>query len=504
MGLRALDTLQPVLPEGAGRPLHDAAASRTTEAEAVAALAPHALMQRAGRSVARLALASFPGAARVHALAGPGNNGGDALVACVALRQCGWQTQVSLLGDPGKLPGDASAALAQAIDAGVTVDFGLPSTWPEAEVLIDGLLGLGASRAPEGPLAQAIDSINRSGTPTLAIDLPSGLDGDTGCRLGATVRATVTLSLLTLKPGLFTADGRDHAGRIWFDNLGVEPAPSPLLLLGRAEPDEPATHASHKGSFGDVVVVGGTAGMAGAAWLAARSALAAGAGRVYVALLGTGGGASSAWPELMRRAVPRATDAEVLAGQTVVCGCGGGREVGAVLPPLLAHAGRLVLDADALNAIAAEPGLSAALVARDNRARPTVLTPHPLEAARLLDCTVQAVLHDRLGSARALARRFGCVALLKGSGTVVARADGRLALNPTGNGLLATPGSGDVLAGWIGGAWSRRQRVDEVSAIVGAAVWRHGHAADLAARARPGRPNLLAGELIEWMRDAGR
>lgn len=506
MGSRASGTLQRVLPDRAGRPLHDAAATRAIEARALAALPPHTLMQRAGRSVARLALASFPWARSVHALAGPGNNGGDALVACVDLRQCGWQTRVSLLGDAAKLPGDAARALAQAVDAGVAVDVGLPRAWPGADVLLDGLLGLGASRAPQGALAQAIESVNRLGAPTLAIDLPSGLDGDSGRRLGAAaVRAEVTLSLLTLKPGLFTAQGRDHAGQIWFDPLGVELAPSTLSLLGHGGIEGPAAHASHKGSFGDVIVVGGAPGMAGAAWLAARAALTAGAGRVYLALLGADGiGAQGAWPELMHRAIPRASDAPALADQTVVCGCGGGREVGASLPALLAHAGRLVLDADALNAIAAETSLRKALEARGARARPTVLTPHPLEAARLLGCPAQAVQTDRLACARELARRFGCIAVLKGSGTVVARADGPLALNPTGNALLATPGSGDVLAGWIGGAWSRLHRTAEASAIVGAAVWRHGRAADLAALARPARPNLLAGELIEQMRDAGR
>lgn len=469
----------------------------------MAGLPPHTLMQRAGRAVARAALAAFPRACSVQALAGPGNNGGDAIVAATALACCGWQVRVKLLSDAARQPADAAWALAQAHQAGVPIDTQDPFQ-PTADLLIDGLLGLGASRAPSGRLADAIAVMNASSAPVLAIDLPSGLEGDSGHLLGSTaVRANMTLSLLTLKPGLFTGQGRDHAGTIWHDDLGLELPPSPLALLGAGWLDGPAAHVSHKGSFGDVMVVGGAEGMAGAVFLAGRAALAAGAGRVYVALAEhPSTDATRCWPELMTSPLPNGASASALASQTVVAGCGGGCAFGQQLPPLLAHAARLVLDADALNAIAVDAALATLLQARAARGRPTVLTPHPLEAARLLGIETAAVQADRIGAARALVRRFGCLVVLKGSGSIVAGPGDGVALNPTGNALLATPGSGDVLAGWIGGNWARMHGSTALPVIVGASVWRHGHAADLARRARPGWPTLQAGELVDLMRDA--
>jgi hydroxyethylthiazole kinase-like uncharacterized protein yjeF len=200
-------------------------------------------------------------------------------------------------------------------------------------------------------------------------------------------------------------------------------------------------------------------------------------------------------PELMHREVADLLAPPVLAARTVVAGCGGGEAVRAVLPPCLAHAARLVLDADALNAIAAEPALQFSLAARGRRGAATVLTPHPLEAARLLGCSAAEVQADRPAAARTLAARYGSVVVLKGSGTVVAQPDGRWQLNATGNARLATAGTGDVLAGWIGGIWARTGA--GAAEACAAAVFIHGRAADIA----PGRGPLLAGDLVEAMRD---
>ena len=235
-----------------------------------------------------------------------------------------------------------------------------------------------------------------------------------------------------MKPGLFTASGRDCAGEVWFDDLGISPADTALSaepcawLLGADRAGQPvrrqAAHASHKGSFGDVAVVGGestaTTQMTGAALLAASAALHAGAGRVLVALLGDAAGMTvdTEQPELMFRA-PEAVD---MAHQVVVCGCGGGESVKTVLPKVLSTAVRAVLDADALNAIAMEPQLQTQLKARKGRGYSTILTPHPLEAARLAGITAAAVQADRLTAARQLAEKFQCVVVLKGSGTVIA------------------------------------------------------------------------------------
>ena len=476
--------LQLVLPGRREWPLFDVAATRAIEAEALVATPPHALMQRAGLATARLVLAAHPRARRVQLWAGPGNNGGDALVAATLLHRHGLRVRVTWLGDPARLPDDARLALDEARAAGVVIDDALGDRI-DADVAVDGLLGIGVRRAPEGRIAAAIACLNRSGRPVVAIDLPSGLDADRGVAPGEAVVATDTLSLLTLKPGLFTAQGRDHVGRVWHDALGVALPASTDCLLG-APPTATPPHDAHKGRFGDVTVAGGDTGMAGAAVLAARAALAAGAGRVYLCALGHDADhAVALTPELMHNTLAALQDPTRLRTMTVVCGCGGGEAVRALLPPLLAHAARLVLDADALNAIAAETTLATALQHRAARDRPTILTPHPLEAARLLGLTAAKVQADRLACAADLARRFGAIVVLKGSGTVIASPDGGRAVNPTGNALLAAPGTGDVLAGWIGGAWSRAGPAARAVDVAAAAVWRHGRAADAAAARAP-------------------
>ncbi len=498
-----------ILPGDAPASLHDVAASRAIEAAALARHAPHELMQRAGLGVARLALAVAPHARCIWVACGPGNNGGDGLVAATHLHRAGLEVVATLFGDAARLPDDARQALADAMQAGVP----LATQWPvkPADLVIDALLGLGASRAPQGPIAEAIGAINgRCGT-VLAVDLPSGLHADTGQRLGeAAVVATHTLSLLTLKQGLFTNLGRDHAGQIWLDNLGLPAGvTSPTACLSGADTLQtlrPRAHASHKGSHGDLVVIGGAKGMTGAALLAARAALASGAGRVFVSLLdGNGMTCDAQQPELMFRPQWWRGDPSTLARSTVVCGCGGGTAVREALPALLSRSPRLLLDADAINAVAADEALAHALRSRAARGQTTLLTPHPLEASRLLGCNVATVQADRLQSARTLAQRHGCVVLLKGSGSVIASPDAKLTINPTGNGLLASAGTGDVLAGWAGGFWAQMAAThgDAASAIqaLRAAAWLHGRAADLQLARLPGSLAQRAGALTEAMRE---
>ncbi len=490
----------PINHPGHSWPLHDRAATQAAELAAQDRVdAPHALMARAGLAVARLALALAPHGQRVWVAAGPGNNGGDGLVAAAHLRRAGREVAVSLLGNSAARPADARWALLQAQQAGVEIaqrDDADAPCGADADLVIDALLGIGASRPPEGPLAACIRRINASGAPVLAVDVPSGLNADTGALWGdEAVRASATLSLLTLKPGTFTARGRDHAGANWLHTLGVT-ADSPTAQLHVPPARGPRLHATSKGSHGDVAVVAGAPGMTGAAWLAARAALAAGAGRVVVSLLDGGPPLVDPWrPELMARARWwLATPAE-LSRHTVVCGCGGGSEVAHVLPPLLAHAARLVLDADALNALAHNTALVQQLRQRAGRGLATVLTPHPLEAGRLLDMSATQVQHDRLACATRLADRLQCTVLLKGSGSVIA-APGTLPwVNPTGNAALAGPGTGDVLAGWLAGRWA--QEPDRAAQqVAAAAAWEHGRAADQYAGALHGQP-LRASSLIE-------
>jgi hydroxyethylthiazole kinase-like uncharacterized protein yjeF len=448
-------------------PLHGVADSRAIEQAAAAALPPHTLMQRAGLAVARLALAVAPHAKHVWIACGPGNNGGDGFEAALHLHAAGKRVVVTWAGDERKAPADAVSSLRRARDAGVTFAAEPPAQF---DLAIDALLGIGAARTLGGHMREWADRMNGASAPVLAVDMPSGLAADTGT--GDGVHATCTLALLTLKPGLFTALGRDAAGQAWFDDLGVDSAArQPAAWLSGPVPPRLRPHASHKGTWGDVAVIGGAPGMAGAALLAACAALHAGAGRVYVGMLGDPFPVDLSQPELMMRA----WDSLDLGAMAVACGCGGGDAVRAVLPKVLSTAKALVLDADALNAIAVDPQLQSLVIARGHRGRPAVMTPHPLEAARLLGRTAHDVQADRLSAARALSERFGCVASLKGSGTVTA-APGRVPhINPTGNARLATAGTGDVLAGMIA---ARFAAGEEAFAAASGAVFDHGLAAD--------------------------
>jgi hydroxyethylthiazole kinase-like uncharacterized protein yjeF len=474
--------------------LHDTRSSRVVEAAAQATLPPGTLMRRAAHAVTKVALALAPHAKRVWVLTGPGGNGGDGLHAAAQLQQAGREVTVTLLGDAQRMPADARAGLDRARAAGVTVLDRLPAAADGAgpDVALDALLGLGAQRPPEGAYAAAIERFDSLAALRLAVDLPSGLDPDTGQPLGeAVVHAHATITLLTCKPGLFTGAGRDCAGEVWFDPLGTCAddlhAPTSHLsgtadwLAARA----PRRHVQHKGSFGDVVVVGGAPGMVGAARLAAHAALAAGAGRTIVSLLDETAPMFDAHrPEWLWRRAAWLPGAAALEDSTVVCGCGGGDAVRAALPALLARSARLVLDADALNAVATDESLQRQLAARAGRGAATVLTPHPLEAARLLGTTAAAVQADRLRAATSLAGRLRAVVVLKGSGTVVAAPGQVPTINGTGSAALATGGTGDVLAGWIGGQWSglgsmRAADAQQCArrAAVGS-VWLHGAAAD--------------------------
>lgn len=477
-------------------PLHGVAASRAAEEAALSPHPPFTLMARAGMAVARLALARWPHARMAQVWAGPGNNGGDGLVAARHLLAAGWKVSVAFLGDAERLPPDARRAWTEALAAGVDVTVGPVAQPMPAQLHIDALLGLGARRAPEGAMAAAIGRLQTASEPVLAVDLPSGLHADTGQALGAAcVRATATLSLLTLKPGLFTGQGRDAAGETWLDTLGVQAGPADAWLAG-PPPDLMPAHASHKGSRGDVLVVGGASGMVGAAWLAGRAALAAGAGRVYVmpldeaALL-----LDPIQPELMGRRWDATAPPQALARSTVLAGCGGGSDVARALPQLLARAGRLVLDADGLNAIALDAGLREALLRRGRGGRPSLLTPHPLEAARLLGSSAGAVQSDRPGAARALAAMLQATVLLKGSGSLIATPGAAPQLVPTGNAALATAGTGDVLAGWAAGLWAQAPGT-AAQEIAAQAAWSHGRAADVWQAGTRGAP-LRASELVE-------
>jgi len=497
-------------------PLFDTAATRAIEAAATAALPPHTLMQRAGDAVARLARALAPHARCIWIACGSGNNGGDGLEAAMLLHRAGYPVVVTWLGTPETAPPDARLSWQRARDAGV-VFIDEPPKPGQQDLAVDALLGLGLSSAPRAPgnppdvrLLHHLQCLRTCYATILHIDVPSGLQADTGQwaedlapeePLSAFQRAhRHTLALLTLKPGLFTAGGRDTANTVWLDDLdttqynppsnGLRPwIQRPAAYLSGYSTRKfnylskrNAPHSSHKGHFGDVAIIGGEGlqargqAMTGAALLAASAALHAGAGRIFLSLLDDGATtALPQQPEIMLRHV----DALDLARLTVVCGCGGGQAVTRVLPRVLELAARLVLDADALNAIAADCELQQLLHQRSEKqgGEDTLLTPHPLEAARLLGTDTASIQADRLAAALALSEKFQCTVLLKGSGSVVAD-EGHLNIIPFGNALLASGGTGDVLAGLIAAFMART--IDPLRAAWAAAhaCCLHGQAAD--------------------------
>lgn len=464
-------------------PLYDVTKTRSIEAQAQAALPAHTLMQRAGLVTAQLALAIAPHAQKIWLACGPGNNGGDGLEAAVHLQTWGKQPIVTWLDKDGTGPADAQQAWQRAKAGGVTFAQQIPEQF---DLAINALLGIGLQRTPDGAIAQWLEALQTTDMPVLCVDIPTGLNANTGEWLGKSTSRHAnaqrhTLSLLTLKPGLFIAEGRDASGQVWLNNLGVETVEAPTAWLQQninASRDRP--HSSHKGSFGDVSVIGGAPGMSGAATLAAVAALHGGAGRVFVGLMDASArhAITAAHPPLMVRAP------EDLAPQTstVVCGCGGSPDIHALLPHVMSSSKQLVLDADALNAVACDTSLQSLLKKRSARGKRTVLTPHPLEAARLLNCTTQDVQHKRLHAAQQLANMYQCVVVLKGSGSIIASPHHTLVINGSGNALLATAGTGDVLAGLIGAYIARNEDVFEATCH---AVFVHGKVANDWSSARP-------------------
>jgi len=477
------------------------------EKELQQTLAPHTLMDRAGASVSRLAQAIAPHARTVWIACGPGNNGGDGLIAALRIRPwvqaIGGTMWVSFTGDETSLPDDAKWAMHAAKSAGI--EFSFPPPGESIDLGVDALLGIGIQRTPhlETNLLPAIMTTLRKQCATLlCVDTPSDLDAFTGSPRWPNGhinpnRQVHTLTLLTLKPGLTTGLGRDFAGSVWLDPL--QPAPSEGgLPTGRwlppatAWPSSGRPHASHKGTHGDVWVLGGQTSpngphMLGAIVLAGRSALCAGAGRVTLVPASSNPGfeLDPVHPELMISHQPTPASADELPKGTWIAGCGGGDAVKKWLPCLLASTHPMVLDADALNQIATDKKLRDILRQRRVSGAISVLTPHPLEAARLLGTTTESIQNNRLTAASQLSDTFQCICVLKGSGTIVSAPDSTPWINGTGNARLATAGTGDVLAGLLGGVMAgiaqlspMERRWKQALDLTLQAVHAHGLAAD--------------------------
>lgn len=452
------------------------------------------LMERAGRAAAEQALALLAERTGcVLVLAGPGNNGGDGFVVARHLQAAGCEVVVACTADPARLPADARQAYARWVAAGGSVVSSfVGGQWVLA---VDALLGIGVTRPIEGRIAEWVARLNQLNCPVLALDVPTGIDADTGRVLGTAVRATHTATFIALKPGLLTLDGPDHCGAIEVHELGLPPQAGGDLLAPAsfAAHLQPRRRNVHKGSFGEAGIIGGASGMLGAALLSARAALKLGAGRVYVGLLDPHApGMDAGQPELMLRP---AGDLHLLAKALALGpGLGQGETAAQHLRRALGHPGALVLDADALNLVAEHPALQSVLQQREVT---PVLTPHPAEAARLLQCSVSEIQSDRLGAALELARRFHAHVVLKGCGSVVADPDGGWAINASGNAGLASAGTGDVLTGFVVALLAQGW---PAGAALRCAVHLHGAAADELVAAGIGPVGLTAGELIDAAR----
>src|SRR5574341_205989 len=435
------------------------------------------LMQRAGAAAAELAARLCADDAKdVLVLAGPGNNGGDAKIVAELLGQKFFRVTLAGVADVSALP--------------VNRRWGL---------VVDGLFGIGLTRAIEGEFAKLVDYANAQDCARLALDIPSGIDSDSGRILGRAVRATHTLSFLALKPGLLTLDGPDHCGEVTVASLGLDVkkllrpnawVAHPQLF---AEALRPRPKNFHKGKAGSLTVLGGATGMTGAALLAGRAALKIGAGRVYVGMLEEAISVDPDTPELMLRHPDDALGQD-LDALVVGPGLGEGERAETLVGAALASDLPCVLDADALNLISENADLRHACA---RRSAETLITPHPAEAARLLALSTADVQADRVKAAKILATNLNAHVVLKGAGSILVARDGHWFVNTSGNPGMASAGMGDVLAGILGALLA--QRYSGESALV-LGVHLHGRAADALVEQGIGPVGLTAGELIDAAR----
>jgi hydroxyethylthiazole kinase-like uncharacterized protein yjeF len=469
--------------------------------EELAAPASGTLMERAGAAAAEFARSLCGDTAKaVLVVAGPGNNGGDAFEVATHLKSWFFRVSVVFSGERGKLPKDARAALGKWEGAGGTLLHDVPGE-SRFDLAVDGLFGTGLKRPLAGTHGTLVEKLNALGAPILALDVPSGIDADTGAIMGCAVRASHTITFIAHKPGLLTLDGPDHCGELKLDTLGLDPVrllePEGMLLdadiLSRAIRPRPRNF--HKGQAGSVGVLGGAAGMVGAALIAGRAALKCGAGRVYLGLLTPHPPyIDDAQPELMLRKPAALLEKGLV--NVLVAGPGMGKADSArkLLRTALAAPGPVVLDADALNMIAASRALAASLA---KRKAATILTPHPAEAGRLLGATTDGVQADRIASARAIAQRYRGLVVLKGNGSVIAAPDGKFWINPSGNPGMASAGMGDALSGMIAALIA--QGAEPLQALL-AGVYLHGAAADTLVASGGGPAGITASEVIDQAR----
>ena len=458
----------------------------------------YTLMTSAAMEALDEAFSFFPDAKRWQLICGAGNNGGDGYVLARFAAQQGIAVSVIALTPPDKLKGDAATAYSDFVaDGGVVGAWdGVPD--PHADLIVDALLGSGLMRDVEGQFAEVVDAINAHASPVLAIDIPSGLDGDSGAIRGTAVRADLTVTFVGLKAGLFLNDGPDCVGELRFSNLLIPRNcyDDAEIRLRRIDYGEfvkamPARKRSaHKGDFGHLLLVGGGPGMPGAIRLAGEAALRCGAGRVSVATHPSHHAAISAGrAELMCHAIDKPSDLKPLLDNADTIALGPGLGTGKwgrnLFIEVISSDLPLVVDADALNLLAASP------VRRDN----WILTPHPGEAGRLLAAAASAIQEDRLGAIDLLREKYGGTIVLKGAGSLVSSQGGPAWICAAGNPGMASPGMGDVLTGIIAAFLAQEMSLEQAAAF---GVDIHARAGDLAARA--GQRGLIASDVVQQLR----
>ena len=457
------------------------------------------LMSRAAQAALDVALDRYRAASRWQILCGGGNNAGDGYVLARLAMERGMAVSVLALADPANLEGDALTAGQRYLSAGGRVEPWSGALDAKADLLIDGLLGSGLARDVTGSFAAAVAALNRHPAPVLALDIPTGIHGDTGATLGAAVLADATVTFVGHKTGLYLAAGPPHAGTVFFSDLGIprsarDGQAGVLRRLNdrgirRAFPRRP--RSAHKADFGHLLIVGGGPGMPGAVRLAGEAALRSGAGLVSIATHPTHAGqVPGSRPELMCRGVKAAPDLDSLLSRATVVAVGPGLGQSAwareLFERVLLENLPMVLDADALNLLSERP------VARAN----WILTPHPGEAGRLLGCPAADVQADRPRALQQLLERYSGTVILKGAGTLSSDGTGLPWLCSDGNPGMAVPGMGDILTGMVGSFRAQGFAADAAAAL---AVAVHARAGDRAALA--GERGLLASDLFPAIRD---
>ncbi|WP_090370509.1 NAD(P)H-hydrate dehydratase [Nitrosospira sp. Nl5] len=464
------------------------------------------LMEKAGLAAAEVARDKLltHDRTQVLVLAGPGNNGGDAFVVARHLRAWWFKVTLVFTGKREGLSGAARQMLEAWLLAGGEIIDEIPEN-KKCDAVIDGLFGIGLDRQQgrdlEGKYLALVNAVNRMNRPVLALDIPSGLGSDTGTVRGAAIRATITVTFIGIKPGLLTHDGPEYCGEIVLRDLDLD-APSrkkpSSWVMDRAHAQKllppPRIASSHKGMFGSIGIIGGSAGMLGAALLAGGAALKLGAGRVYLGLIARNApGVDTAQPELMLRPVHELLKLDHLDCLVVGPGLGTGAEACFWLRCALESPLPLVLDADALNLIAAHPGVASLLRERlHERKALSILTPHAAEAARLLNMDTATVQNDRMAAAASLAKNFNCCAVLKGAGSICAMPGGKRYINTSGNPGLSSAGTGDILSGIIGALLAQGLNAENALLL---AVYLHGAAGDVLLKQHGGPLGMTASEI---------